>query len=168
MATVGIIALVDEATGYQRIREENALAKIFEAYIAKELQPWALTFPIEFYEQICRLRGWDNIRSVKRPKIVGRMTNDIVYERLAPGVLGELREKNPVLPAGYRRDRHHQWLTSDLGHPQLREHLAGVIMLMRSSSSWHVFERNLDKACPKPGEKPPERKPSPLERFFKM
>ena len=39
-ARVGIIALVDEATGYQRDRAKDALAKILEAFIAKELQPW--------------------------------------------------------------------------------------------------------------------------------
>ena len=49
LATVGIIALVDEATGYQRSREEDALAKILAKYIAPELQPWTKTFPIEFY-----------------------------------------------------------------------------------------------------------------------
>ncbi len=168
LATVGIIALVDEATGYQKIREENALAKIFEAYIAEELQPWTLTFPIKFYEEICRLRGWDNILSVRRPSLVGRITNDVVYERLAPGVLDELREKNPVLPEGYRRDRHHQWLTPDLGHPQLSRHLEGVMALMRASTSWHVFERHLEKAYPKPGK--PERKepPSVMDEIFKM
>jgi len=37
---VGIIALVDEATGYQRLREELALASILEKFIAKEPQPW--------------------------------------------------------------------------------------------------------------------------------
>lgn len=168
-AHIGVVALVDEATGYQRIREENALAKIFEDYITEELQPWALTFPIKFYEEICRLRGWDNILSVRRPSLVGRITNDAVYERLAPGVLDELREKNPVLPAGYRAQKHHQWLTPDLGHPKLREHLSGVMALMRASSSWHVFERNLEKAYPKPGELPPEHeKPPTLEKFFKM
>ena len=57
LATVGIIALVDEATGYQRLREELALASILEKFIAKELQPWTKTFPYEFYEQICRLNG---------------------------------------------------------------------------------------------------------------
>jgi hypothetical protein len=39
-ATVGIIALVDEATGYQDVRERDALAKILEKFVAKELRPW--------------------------------------------------------------------------------------------------------------------------------
>ena len=86
LARVGIIALVDEATGFQRIREERALATILEKFIAKDLQPWTKTFPYEFYMEICRLKGWPSISAIKRPSVIGRYTNDIVYERLAPGV----------------------------------------------------------------------------------
>ena len=91
LAHVGIIALVDEATGYQRIREERALATILEKFIDKELQPWTRTFPYEFYEQIYRLKGWPGPDGHKRSPLIGRYTNDIVYERIAPGVLDELR-----------------------------------------------------------------------------
>ena len=38
-ATVGIIAIVDEATGYQDVRQRDALAKILEKFVAKELRP---------------------------------------------------------------------------------------------------------------------------------
>ena len=169
-ARVGIVALVDEATGYEDIREERALAKILELYVAKELQQWTKTFPMEFYEQICRLWGWDSIHAQynRRPSVVGKITNDVVYERLAPGVLSDLQSKNPTLPSGYRRDKHHQWLTPDLGHPALREHLAGVIALMKNASSRHVFMRSLDRVYPKTGAyQPPRKKPmATLEKFF--
>ena len=148
-ATVGIIALVDEATGYQRIREERALATILEKFIAKNLQPWTRTFPYEFYAEIFRLKEWDGPQGVKRPSIIGVYTNDIVYKRLAPGVLEELRKQNPVLPAGYRKNRHHQWFTPEFGTPKLREHLAGVIMLMKAAPNWDTFMRSLARACPK-------------------
>jgi hypothetical protein len=59
LTRVGIIGLVDEATGYQRERAANALAEILEAFIAKELRPWVRTFPNEFYEHLFRLRGLD-------------------------------------------------------------------------------------------------------------
>ena len=98
LAHVGIIALVDEATGYQRIREERALATILEEFLDKELQPWTRTFPFTFYEQIFRLKGWGNAAGVKRPSVIGHYTNDFVYDRIAPGVLDELRSRNPVLP----------------------------------------------------------------------
>ena len=62
---IGIIALVDEATGYQQIREQRALAIILEKFIADELQPWTKTFPYEFYKQIFRLKGWPGPYGVK-------------------------------------------------------------------------------------------------------
>ena len=151
LAAVGIIALVDEATGYQRIREERALATILERFIATELQSWTRTFDYEFYEQIFRLKGWGSPDGVKRPRVIGTYTNDFVYERLGPGLLGELRDRNPVLPQGWRRNRHHQWFTPEFGHPKLKEHLAAVIALMRAAPSWDAFKRSLDRALPKIG-----------------
>ena len=154
-AEVGIIALIDEATGYQRIREERALATILEKFIAKERQAWTKTFPYVFYAEIFRLRGWPGPEGVKRPSIIGKYTNDIVYDRLAPGVLEELQRVNPVLPEGYRKDRHHQWFTPALGHPKLREHLIGVIALMKASANWTAFKRNLARVYPNPPEQIP-------------
>ena len=149
LAAVGIVALVDEATGYQRIREERALATILERYIAKHLRKWTKTFPYEFYEEIFRLKGWPKPEGVKRPAVIGHYTNDIVYARIAPGLLTELERVNPVLPQGWRRNRHHQWFTPDFGHPKLKEHLIGVIAIMRGSTTWGSFKRNLDRAFPK-------------------
>ena len=151
LARVGIIALVDEATGYQRIREERVLAAILEKFLDEELQPWSRTFEFTFYEQIFRLKGWGNAAGVQRPSIIGHYTNDIVYERIAPGVLSELRERNPVLPQGWRKNRHHQWFTPEFGNPRLKMHLEGVTALMRAASSWNSFKRNLDRAYPKKG-----------------
>ncbi len=149
-ARVGIIALVDEATGYQRIREERALATILEKFIAKELQPWTKTFPYEFYEQIFRLKEWPGPEGVKRPSVIGHYTNDFVYARLAPGVLDELKKRNPTIPSkGRRKSTHHQWFTPDLGHPKLKEHLAAVTALMRAAANWDIFQRSLARAFPK-------------------
>ena len=146
LATVGIIALVDEATGYQDIRAKLALAKILEEFIAKELQPWTKTFPYEFYTEIARLKEWPEIYSIKRPSVIGHYTNDIVYARIAPGLLEELWSVNPTLPAGRRKNRHHQWFTPDLGHPRLKEHLAAVTALMRAAPNWSAFQRSLQRA----------------------
>ena len=155
LATVGVIALVDEATGYQRIREERALATILEKFIAKELQPWTKTFPYEFYAEIFRLKGWPGPDGVKRPSVIGRYTNDIVYSRLAPGVLEELQARTPKLPSGNRRNKYFQWFTPDFGHPRLREHLHAVIALMKASTTWAGFQRSLRRAFPKVNEQIP-------------
>jgi hypothetical protein len=57
LASVGILALVDEATGYQYDRARHALEEILDKFISKELRKWAKTFPDEFYEQMFKLRG---------------------------------------------------------------------------------------------------------------
>ena len=151
-ARVGIIALVDEATGYQDVRARKALEEILDKFIAEELRKWAKTFPDEFYKQMFRLRGWSYTPwSVKRPSAVGKYTNDLVYQRLAPGVLQELKRRNPTDEKGRRKVRHHQWLTEDVGHPRLREHLAAVMALMKASTSWDQFRRSLQRALPKYG-----------------
>ncbi len=122
LAHVGIIALVDEATGYQDVRARTALNEILEQFISEELRKWAKTFPDDFYKQMFRLRNWEyKLSSIrKRPGVVGKYTNNIVYERLAPGVLDELKKKNPKLPSGNRKHKHFQWLTEDVGDPRLR------------------------------------------------
>ena len=148
LATIGIIGLVDEATGYQKIRARRALADILEKFIAKDLREWTLTFPYEFYEEIFRLNKWPGPDGVKRPQIIGKYTNEIVYRRLAPGVLERLKAKNPVEDSGYRPHRHHQWLSADVGYVKLKEHLAAVTALMRASANWSQFMRLLERAFP--------------------
>ena len=82
--------------------------------------------------------------------IIGHYTNEYVYDRLAPGVLEELKRINPVDPdTNRRKTHHHRWFTPELGHPKLREHISGVLAIMRVSSSWDVFKRNMQRAYPK-------------------
>ena len=153
LARVGIIALVDEATGYQSIRDREALQAILDAYLRKEFAAWAKRFPDEFYQQVFRLRGWEwKGMKVNRPQVVGKYTNDLVWERLAPGIREELETKNPKSERGSRRSKHHQWLTEDVGHPALAQHLYGLIGFMRASDSWEQFYRLIQRAFPKRGE----------------
>ena len=149
-AAVGIIALVDEATGYQEARDQDELGRILSAYIAPELVPWTKRFPDEFYRQLFRLRDWQyKPMSVARPKAVAQFTSQLVYEKLPPGVLEKLREKNPVVDlAGHRAYRHHQFLTQEIGDRHLELQLAQVIALMRISPNWDTFMRHFRRAFP--------------------
>ena len=150
-AEIGIKAWIDEATGYQYERERDALHRILDKYISAHWAKWSKTFPDEFYEQVYRLKDlpFDPER-VARPGFIGRLTTDIVYSRLAPGVLEELERLNPVLEeTRSRQRRHHQWLTRDHGHPKLREHISNLIFMMRGASRWDSFYRNLQRAAPK-------------------
>lgn len=152
-AKIGIIALIDEATGYQEVRDKLALQKILEMYIAKELRPWIKTFPDAFYENLFRLRGWQfKPMSVKRPIVVGRITNDLIYKRLAPEVFKALKDATPRDEKGRTKHRFFQHLTENIGHPKLKEHLIGVITLMKASQSWTTFYRLIDQALPQYGK----------------
>jgi hypothetical protein len=149
LAHVGITALVDEATGYQELRDKVALQAILDQFLRKEFAAWAKCFPDEFYQHIFRLRGWTwKGMKVNRPQIVANYTKDIVYARLAPRILTELETRNPI-ERGQRKAKHHQWLTEDVGHPALAQHLYAVIGLMRVSDSWNQFKQILDLAYPK-------------------
>ncbi|HVZ88086.1 MAG TPA: P63C domain-containing protein [Polyangia bacterium] len=152
-ATVGIIALVDEATGYQEFRERDALAKILEAFVAKEIQPWVRTFKPDYYREIFRLNNWkyDDTTSA-RPSVIGHWTNNIVYRRLAPGVLDELRRMIPRDDSGRLKFKLAQGLTPDHGHPKLEAHLVGVTMLMKYSPDWRTFMDRLDREYPQYGK----------------
>lgn len=153
LAQVGISALVDEATGYQEVRDRDALQRILDRFLQREFATWAKRFPDEFYKEIFRLRGWTwKGMQVNRPHAVANYTKDIVYARLAPGILGALEERNPVLVSGRRAARHHQFLTEDVGHPALAQHLYAVIGLMRMSDTWDQFIEWLDRAYPRRGD----------------
>ena len=153
LADTGVAAMIDEATGYQDDRAKDALAKIFSKFLANERQKWALTFPIDFYREIYRLRDWKfEPWNTKRPGVVAAWTDDFVYNRLAPGLIEELRSKNPIAESGRRSHKHHQWFDTDRGHPKLKEHISGVIALLRAADDWNSFKRGLDRAYPKFGE----------------
>lgn len=149
-AHVGIVALVDEATGYQEVRDRLALQAILDKYLLAERAKWAKRFPDDFYREMFRLRDWQwKGMQVGKPAVVGHYTNNVVWERLAPGVLAELRRLNPKGDKGRRKGKHHQWLTEDIGHPALAQHLHAVIGLMRASTTWDQFTRLLQRAFPK-------------------
>jgi hypothetical protein len=58
----------------------------------------------------------------------------------------------PAHDQGKRRGKHHQWLTDDVGHPALAQHLHAVIGFMRASLSWDHFYRMINRAFPKKGQ----------------
>ncbi len=152
LAKVGIVALVDEATGFQDVRAKDALAKIFTEFLTEERRKWAETFPLEFYREIFRLRGWEwKPWTTKRPQVIALWTNDFVYDRLAPGLSEELRRLNPTVSRGQRSAKHTQWFNEERGHPKLKEHISGVSALLRASESWSSFRAALQRAYPKFG-----------------
>lgn len=160
---VAIIALVDEATGYQYERPKNELRLILEAYISKELLPWTERFPEEFYKEMFRLRRWDfkdgdyEKKGPQGPRYAGKLTKELVYKHLPPGVLDELERLNPNVQKGRRKYHHHRFLSGKIGNPHLEKHVAVVTALMRVSPDWNMFMKLFGtnfKRVSKPDEEP--------------
>lgn len=165
LAHTGIIALIDEATGYQNKRPVDALARILEAFIAKELQPYVRgTFKPEFYEHLFRLRGLDyRADTVKRPQYFGCLTNDIIYRRLAPGVLLELKKVAIRNDAGRPTHKYFQRLTSNVGYMKLVEHLGAVVAIMKLSKDYPDFISKLDVVAQRYGQNMLLAFPDPMD-----
>lgn len=156
-ARVGIIALVDEATGFQAERPVDALQKYLEMLVSKELAAWVKKFPDEFYENIYKLKGWTwPGMGENRYSVVGKYTRDLVFERIAPGLLPELEKKSPKNAKGQRPTKLHQWLTQDIGDPMLAQHMHTLVMFQRlaiaNNHGWNRFLKAVDQVLPKRGE----------------
>jgi len=151
----GIAALIDEATGYQEIRDKRALEALLDRYLLKEFSAWARRFPVEFYQELFRLRGWSwKGMKLNRPSCVGTFTNEIVYSRLEVGILKELQIRNPWIAEKKRRlGYHHCLLTNDMGVPALAQHLHTLIHIMRGfrDGQWNRFIEFLDRTMPRKG-----------------
>ena len=152
VAKTGIIALVDEVTGYnkEKGRAKDELQKFLATFINHDACAWIKTFNDQFFEDIYRMRNWTWAQTTARPGFVGKIINDIVYERLAPLVYNEINRLNPKNEKGNRRFKNHQFLTSDIGRPALERHLAIIhSFVVASDYNWPRFMYLLDKAFPK-------------------
>ena len=149
---IGLVALIDEHTGYQTEREANALQEILDKYLQDHHREWSKTFPDRFWTKLVKIKGYDSYAAIKRPAFVGHWINDIVYDRLVPGIRKRLNEINPKIPKGQRRRKHHQFLTEDHGLPELKEHLIKVMALMDAAANETQFKRMLNRVVPKYGD----------------
>jgi len=151
LAQVAIIALVDEATGYQEVRARNELQEILSAYVHEEHRPWISTFPDEFFEQIYRLHGWEyKPKQAQRTPFIGKLINEWIYAEMPPPVLPKLQEVNPKGANGRRSYKHHQFLTENMGREQLQRQITAVTTVMRISDDKDDFERYFAKLSHKP------------------
>ena len=153
IANVGITSLVDEATGFQYVRDRHALQAILDEYIGKELAKWVKRFPDEFYRQIFRLKGWTyNAASSKRPPQMARITCDLVFDRIGPGMTKELKERRQeIFDATGKTGKLHQVMTPDVGHPALQHHISGIEFLAKAfpDGAYEAFHQAMDRVAPR-------------------
>lgn len=146
-AKVGLDALIDEATSYQQVRDKNALQKLLDKYIYEEVRQWTKRFPDEFFKQAYRIHGWQypRLEGKNHPQCLGKFINKYVYDRLPPGVIEELKRKNPPNEKGNRQFKHHQFLTEDVGHEKLKYELTKITTVMAVSDKIQDFKKNMEK-----------------------
>jgi hypothetical protein len=150
---IGLAALVDEATRYQDIRAKDALQQMLELYLRKELAAWVKRFPDEFYEELYRLRGWEwKGMGTNRISACANYTKDLIYDRVAPGLLKEMEARNPITESGRRKGKHHQLLTEEIGVPNLAKHFGSVTALQKISKTWDEFKEHMDRLYPRRGD----------------
>lgn len=127
-AKIGLIALIDEATGYQYEREENALQVKLRAYVADELREWEKTFPDELWHEFGRLTHWKGVLH-QRPKYWGLLVMELIYEALDPDVADYLKNNKPKPRHGLN---YHQWMSSDYGLRKLDMHIQQIIGIAKT------------------------------------
>lgn len=145
-AKVGIIALVDEATGFQYDRPRRDLEEQLKKFLSEALRKWVRTFPADYFKHLCRLRGVELRSDMRLPQYFGHLTNNLVYRRIAPGLLAQLKERRNE--RGNSSNKLNQWLSLDVGVPELLVHLGTVIAVMKQHTDYDQFERALDNIAP--------------------
>lgn len=149
-AKVGVVALIDEATGYQQIRDPSALRLLVQQYIAAEKREWEKQFPDSFYDGLNRIYNSKKMTTTakgaviqNRPMHFAKFTRTYVYEPLENGaVLEELDRINPKINAkGTRRDRFHQHLSLGYGIEKLKRQVLSVETLIDVSDNVSQFKR---------------------------
>lgn len=130
-AKVGLDALIDEATGYQFERAEDALQVKLHAYLEKEVRQWEKTFPDQLWEEFARLTAWNKPIN-QRPKYWGKLVWELIYENLDKDVAAWLKANAPSPRHG---QNYHQWLSGQFGLKKLVEHIWVIVGIAKTCSN---------------------------------
>lgn len=148
-AKVGLLSLIDEATGYQYDREKKELQIILKALIGNELSKWEIMFELSFYKEIYKLWGIpftpQNIKN--KPSFIANITNKYVYLNLPGGhtILSELKRKTGKTAKGNNKNKFHQWLTEKVGRETLKKVINTIEGFASISDSKAEFDRMVQK-----------------------
>jgi hypothetical protein len=157
-AKVGIVSLIDEATGFIADKRKAEYRELFQQYIADEMRQWEKEFPDEFFDMIYRLYELKRInpKSFKHPVFFSKFIRKYIYKPLANSngaILAELETKNPVVySSGGRRHKLFMFLSDQVGLPAFRQHLWKVVGMGAGSPDKAAFDRAFSRAFPQANE----------------
>jgi hypothetical protein len=143
-AKVGIIALIDEATGFQEVRKKRALQIKLQAFIAEDMQEWARMFPPEFWFELARLEGV-HYSPRNRPLRWGKYVMAFVYDAIDKDMGQALRIVNPD---PHYKQNDHQLLT-DFGRQQVNDQIQRVVTIMKLCEDMKDFKKKFDRVFKK-------------------
>jgi hypothetical protein len=142
LTRLGLIALIDEATGYQRRRDADELQTILAAYLLPEHRPWIQAVPDEFTDEVYRVYGWERKPQNRGPRYAGKLIRQLIYEKMPKPVLPALDELNPR-DANYRRKKKNTQYLTQQGLDHFRSQVITIMTLLRISSSKTEFKRHI-------------------------
>lgn len=137
---IGIVALVDEATGYQYVRAEDALQFKLKLYLAEEMRSWEKTFPDDLWIEFARLTQWDGQPTKNRPRYWGYLVMDLIYRYLDPDIAQYIKENKPKPQKG---QNYHQWFNEDVGMKRLVEHINRVIGMAQGCETMEELKNKM-------------------------
>lgn len=137
---IGIVALVDEATGYQHVRAEDALQFKLKLYLAEEMRAWEKTFPDALWIEFARLTDWDGVPTKNRPRYWGYLVMELIYRYLDPDVATYIKDNKPKPRKG---QNYHQWFNGDFGAKTLIEHINRVIGMAQGCDTMDELKKKM-------------------------
>ena len=144
LTRIGLIALIDEASGYQDKRDKDELQQILTMYLLPEHRPWMQTIPDAFTNEIYRVYGWVRTANNRGPRYAGKLIRKLIYEKLPKPVLPALDDADPSNSKYQRKHKHHQFLTEKQGLDHFRSQVITVMTLLRISKNKIEFNRHLE------------------------
>jgi hypothetical protein len=119
--------------------EKRKLNKI----ISQAIRSYSKRVPTEFYKEIFRLNNWTcpDGKYYRKPSIVGRFTNEIIYSRFNLSIISALRKLNPYVKVGKRNYKHFQLMT-DEGVQDFDIFIQDAITEMKKCRTWYEFRKS--------------------------
>lgn len=145
-AKVGLRALIYEQLGFEKFKNPDAFRILIESYLADEIRKWSKEFPDELFFQMDRIYGNEKTTSRNRPLYYAKFLRKYIYNPIQKGVvLRELDKRNPKNEKGFRKKRHHQLTSEEVGLPALRSQIWQTVGVLKTSSNKRTFETNYAK-----------------------
>lgn len=141
LARLGIVAVIDEATGYQAVREKNDLEVRLAFYLREKPREYEKRYPDEMRIEAIRILKMDP-ETKHHPGPMARVFRKQIYDYiLGADVASVLKERNPH-PGG---NHPHHTFVDDKVTRLIDWRIGEVLSQLKASDSWAEFNYNMDK-----------------------